>query len=549
MSTPEAPTGRSLTDTSPIGEPIAGDPLRRGAALPGDAPSPSPTPLLDEAQSALAVAAVGPARAEIGEVLSIADGIAFVLGLPNVRLDELVTFAGGETGYVTALDRDAAAVVFLDDPSAVTAGTRVSGTGEVVRVPVGPGLLGRVVDPLGRPLDGKGPIAAARHDPAERPAPPIEARDFVTQPVKTGILVIDTLFALGRGQRELIVGDRAIGKTAVGVDAIINQRSSDIISVYVAVGQKSSTVARVVEAIAAHGAPERTVIVVASPSSALGLQWIAPFAATTMAEYVRDTGGHALIVIDDLTKHAATHREIALITRQPPGRDAFPGDIFYVHARLLERAAKLSAAHGGGSLTALPIAELDAGNLSAYIPTNLISITDGQIVLDSALFQGGQKPAVDVGLSVSRVGGKTQAPALRHAARALRLDYAQFLEVEMFTRFGGVTSTAVEARIARGRRIRAGLTQGQYAPLRLADEVAFVLALQSGLLDAVPLDAMDAFKEDLAAAIDTGAPGAVASIEADGMLGEADEAALTAALTRLAATLSRGRPGERHADG
>src|SRR4249919_81937 len=287
------------------------------------------------------------------------------------------------------------------------------------------------------------------------PAPAIVDRDLVTQPVQTGLVVVDTLFALGRGQRELIIGDRAVGKTTIAIDTIINQKTSDIVCVYVAVGQKSSSVRRAIDAIQASGAPERCIIVVAGSSSSPGLQWIAPFAGFTIAEYFRDRARHALVVVDDLTKHAASHREIALLTRQSPGREAYPGDVFYVHARLLERAAKLSNEKGGGSLTALPIAETDAGNLSAYIPTNLISIADGQIVLDAKLFHEGQKPAVDVGVSVSRVGGKTQAPALREAADTLRLDYAQFLELEMFTRFGGISDTRVRQKLTRGGRIRA----------------------------------------------------------------------------------------------
>jgi F-type H+/Na+-transporting ATPase subunit alpha len=333
---------------------------------------------------------------------------------PGVRLGELVRFERGQVGFATTLDRDSLNCVLLDDPEAVEAGDLVRGTGEVTRVPVGPSLLGRVLDTLGRALDGGEAIDAEHYDPIERPAPAIIDRDFVSEPVQTGLLVVDAMFALGRGQRELIIGDRAIGKTAIAVDCVINQKTSDIICVYVAIGQRSSTVKRVIAAIQAHGAAECCIFVIASASAAPGLQWIAPFAGFTMAEYFRDRGQHALVVIDDMTKHAATHREIALLTREPPGREAYPGDVFYVHARLLERAAELSRAAGGGSLTALPIAELDAGNLSAYISTNLISIADGQIVLD--LFQEGHKPAVDVGTSVSRVGGKTQAPALRQAA-------------------------------------------------------------------------------------------------------------------------------------
>ena len=404
---------------------------------------------LKDATAKIRVMELKPRAEHFGRVESIGDGIARLSGLPDVRLDELVRFERGQMGFATTLDRDALGCVLLDAADAVEAGDKVYGTGEVARVPVGKGLLGRIVDPLGRPLDDRGSIDVTSYEPIERPAPPIIDRDFVTEPVQTGVLVIDAMFALGRGQRELIIGDRAIGKTALAVDTIINQKRSDIICVYVAVGQKSSTVKRIIKAIQTHGAPERCIFVVASASGAPGLQWIAPFAGVTMAEYFRDRGGHALVVIDDLSKHAATHREIALLTRQPPGREAYPGDIFYVHARLLERAAKLAKAAGGGSLTALPLAELDAGNLSAYIPTNLISISDGQIVLDSRLFQEGQKPAVDVGTSVSRVGGKTQAPAMRAAAETLRLDYAQFLELEMFTRFGGITDKQVKGKIAR----------------------------------------------------------------------------------------------------
>jgi F-type H+/Na+-transporting ATPase subunit alpha len=477
---------------------------------------------------------LAPVAEQVGRVETIADGIALVSGLPGVRLGELVRFQRGQVGFTTTLDRDSLSCVLLDEPNAVEAGNLVRGTGEVTRVPVGPSLLGRVLDPLGRPLDGGAEIAAEHHVPIERPAPTIIDRDFVSEPVQTGLLVVDAMFALGRGQRELIIGDRAIGKTAIAVDCIINQKTSDLVCVYVAIGQKSSTVKRVIEAIQAHGAPERCIFVVASASTASGLQWVAPFAGFTMAEYFRDCGQHALVVIDDMTKHAATHREIALLTRQPPGREAYPGDVFYVHARLLERAAKLSQAAGGGSLTALPIAELDAGNLSAYIPTNLISITDGQIVLDSRLFHEGFKPAVDVGTSVSRVGGKTQAPALRQASETLRLDYAQFLELEMFTRFGGVTDAQVKDRIERGRRIRAVLSQPEYAPLRLADEVALALAVQEGLLDRLPLDLIGMFRTEIPAWLDTSASAIVNEIMRTGRLDGSRRVELKAALGALA---------------
>ena len=376
-----------------------------------------PNTWLDRARGRVATAALGPDLAEIGRVISVGDGIALVSGLPGARLDEVLRFGSGQVGFAQTLEADHIGCVLLDDNGTLEAGEIVHGTGEVVRTLVGAALLGRVVDPLGRPLDEGAPVTAERHDPVERPAPAILDRALVTEPVQTGILVIDSLFPLGRGQRELIIGDRSIGKTAIAVDTMINQKLSDMICIYVAVGQKSATVARVIDAVRRLGAPERCVFVVASAAAPPGLQWVAPFAGMTMAEYFRDRGQHALVVIDDLTKHAATHREIALLTRQPPGREAYPGDVFYLHARLLERAAKLAPALGGGSLTALPIAETDAGNLSAYIPTNLISITDGQLVLDARLFHAGQKPAIDIGTSVSRVGGKTQAPALREVHR------------------------------------------------------------------------------------------------------------------------------------
>jgi len=482
-------------------------------------------------------AKLAPITEQVGCVESVADGIALISGLPDVRLNELLRFEHGQAGFAITLERDAIGCVLLDE-TGIGAGNRVHGTGEVLRVPVGPGMLGRTVDPLGRPLDGGATIEAESHEPVERMAPAIIDRDFVSEPVQTGLLVLDAMFALGRGQRELIIGDRAIGKTAIAVDCIINQKSSDIVCVYVAVGQKSSTVTRVITAIEAHGAPQRCIFVVASASAPPGLQWIAPFSGFTIAEYFRDRGQHALVVIDDMTKHAATHREIALLTRQPPGREAYPGDVFYVHARLLERAAKLSKAGGGGSLTALPIAELDAGNLSAYIPTNLISITDGQIVLDARLFHEGHKPAVDVGTSVSRVGGKTQAPILREAAETLRLDYAQFLELEMFTRFGGVTDSQVKGRIARGQRIRAILSQPQYAPQRLAGEVALVLAVQGGLLDSLPLEDIGRFRAELPAWLDRTAAAIVDEIDRTGRLDDAKHAELKASLSALVAHIA-----------
>lgn len=494
------------------------------------------------AQSALHRASLGAQSEHRGRVEEIGDGVAMISGLRDVRLDEVLRFEGGQFGFARVLDPDQIGCVFIDAATKVEAGDAVFGTGEVVSVPVGEALLGRIVDPLGRPLDGKGPIEAKERWPIERAAPSIIERDLVTEPVQTGIVVMDTLFALGRGQRELIVGDHSTGKTTLAVDAMIAQAHSDMICVYIAVGQKTSSVRRAIDALQAHGNFARCIVVVAGSASAPGLQWIAPYAGMTMAEYFRDKGGHALVVIDDLSKHAATHREIALLTRQSPGREAYPGDVFYIHARLLERAAKLSQARGGGSLTALPIAQTDAGNLSAYIPTNLISITDGQIVLDTALFHQGQKPAVDVGMSVSRVGGKTQAPVLRAAAGSLRLDYAQFLELEVFTRFGGMPEGRVRDQLKRGKRIRAILRQPQNAPLRLCDEVALMLAVQSGLLDPLPLAAVAPFRDRLPETLDRDAGNALRAISETGEMSEETRAALLAAMTRLATQLAGPEP-------
>jgi F-type H+/Na+-transporting ATPase subunit alpha len=481
-----------------------------------------------------------PQAETVGRVERVGDGIALVSGLPDACLNELLRFDGGRMGFALTLDADAIGAVLLDDGEAVEAGSRVTGTGEVVRVPVGPGLLGRIVDPLGRPLDRDEPVKAEAQMPVERPAPAIIERDLVSEPVQTGILTVDALFAVGRGQRELIIGDRATGKTAIGVDTIINQKYSDLICVYVAVGQRATAVRRVIEAVQQHGAPERCIFVVASAAASPGLQWIAPFAGFTIAEYFRDRGQHALIIIDDLTKHAATHRELALLTREPPGREAYPGDIFYLHSRMLERSAKLSAERGGGSLTALPIAETDAGNLSAYVPTNLISITDGQIVLDSRLFAANQRPAIDVGLSVSRVGGKAQTAAMRKASAHVRLDYAQFLELEMFTRFGGLSDARVKAQIDRGERIRALLTQPRFAALRLVDQVALLVALADGVFDSLPVEVVQEVRQRVVAYLDANASQCVSAITKTGTLDDATRTSLVTAVRNLASQLAIG---------
>ncbi len=477
-------------------------------------------------REALSRVRLSPEALSVGRVEEIADGVARVSGLPEARLGELLKFEGGLLGYALSLEPEAINAAILDEAEAIGVGSQVVATGEAARVPVGRGLLGRVVDPLGRPLDRDEPIAAEEHHPIERPAPAIIDRALVSEPVETGVLVVDALFALGRGQRELIIGDRATGKTSIAVDTIISQKRSDVICVYVAVGQRATAVERVVEAVRQFGAPERCVFVVASAAASAALQWIAPFAGFTIGEYFRDRGGHALVVVDDLTKHAATHRELALLTREPPGREAYPGDIFYVHARLLERAAKLALELGGGSLTALPIAETDAGNLSAFIPTNLISITDGQIVLDSRLFAANQRPAVDVGLSVSRVGGKAQAPALRAASGRLRLDYSQFLELEMFTRFGGITDTRLRGTIARGERIRALIAQPRFATLRLVDQVALLSALADGVFDDAAAAKVAAARRGIAAELDAHARDTVAAVTRTGTCDEACRARL-----------------------
>jgi F-type H+-transporting ATPase subunit alpha len=488
---------------------------------------------LDAEREALSRVRLSFEALSVGRVEEIADGVARVSGLPEARLGELLRFEGGRLGYALSLEPEAINAAILDEAEGIGVSSQVVATGEVARVPVGPGLLGRVVDPLGRPLDRDEPIAAEALHPVERPAPAIIDRALVSEPVETGVLVVDALFALGRGQRELIIGDRATGKTSIAVDTIISQRRSDIICVYVAVGQRSTAVERVVEAARQFGAPERCVFVVASAAASAALQWIAPFAGFTVGEYFRDRGGHALVIVDDLTKHAATHRELALLTREPPGREAYPGDIFYVHARLLERAAKLAPGLGGGSLTALPIAETDAGNLSAFIPTNLISITDGQIVLDSRLFAANQRPAVDVGLSVSRVGGKAQAPALRAASGRLRLDYSQFLELEMFTRFGGIADTRVRGTIARGERIRALIAQPRFATLRLVDQVALLSALAEGVFDDVSASKVAEARQRIAAELDARAPETVAAVTKTGICDEAGRARLIATVRAL----------------
>jgi F-type H+/Na+-transporting ATPase subunit alpha len=488
---------------------------------------------LELSRQRLGSSGLAPRLEHIGRVLRVGDGVATVEGLPATRLDELLEFTGGVRGLAIDLGEDTIGCLLLGESGRISAGSTVRGTGEVARVPVGDSLLGRVVDALGLPLDANGPLEVTQFSAVEQPAPAIIDRALVTRPLSTGSLVIDAMIPLGRGQRELIIGDRETGKTAIAVDTIINQKSSEVICVYAAVGQKASTVARVIEAVRSYGAPERCVFVVGEANTAPGLQWLTPYSACAIAEYFMAQGRDVLLVIDDLTKHAAAYREVSLLLRRPPGREAYPGDIFYIHSRLLERAAKLAPERGGGSLTALPIAETQAGDISAYIPTNLISITDGQIFLDARLFYEDQKPAVDVGKSVSRVGGKTQAPVLKAVSESLRLEYAQFLELEIFTRFGTLVDERTRKVIEHGRRIRAVLGQRQFAPLSLGEEVALLCALSDGVLDSVPLDRIGAFRSALAPWLAAHSPGILALDDQAPALSPDARAGLTTALAAL----------------
>jgi F-type H+-transporting ATPase subunit alpha len=427
---------------------------------------------------------------EVGTVTGVATGIARVNGLPGVGFEELVKFPGDLFGIAFNIDEDGIGVVLLGEYRLLHTGDEVERTGRVMDVPVGEGLLGRVIDPLARPLDGKGPVSSTRRLPIERDATPIMDRAPVTMPLQTGIKVVDALIPIGRGQRELILGDRQTGKTAIAIDTILNQRDQDMVCVYCAIGQRASAVAKVVADLSEKGAMEYTIVVVTEGNDPPGLTYIAPYVATSIAEYFMEQGRDVLIVYDDLTHHARSYRELSLLLRRPPGREAFPGDIFYIHSRLLERATHLRSELGGGSLTALPIIETEAQNISAYIPTNLISITDGQIYLSPTLFELGILPAVDVGKSVSRVGGKAQLAGYRAVAGSLKLAYAQFEELETFARFGARLDEHTRKVIAHGQRIRACLKQPEFAPVSVPEQITVLLALLDGLLDSIPLDMM-----------------------------------------------------------
>ncbi|MEE4279818.1 MAG: alternate F1F0 ATPase, F1 subunit alpha [Halieaceae bacterium] len=427
---------------------------------------------------------------EVGTLTNVSNGVAKVSGLPSVGSEELLQFAGGAFGIAFNVDPDEIGVVLLGDYHDLHAGEEVKGTGRVMDVAVGDGLLGRVIDPLGRPLDGIGPLISSGRLPIDRPAAAIMDRAPVSVPLQSGLMVIDALIPIGRGQRELILGDRQTGKSAIALDTILNQRGKDVLCVYCAIGQRSAAVAKAVARLREHDAMDYTVVVVTEGNEAPGLAYIAPYAATSIAEHFMESGHDVLIVYDDLTHHARAYRELSLLLRRPPGREAFPGDIFYIHSRLLERATHLGEEQGGGSLTALPIIETQAQNISAYIPTNLISITDGQIYLSPSLFELGVLPAVDVGKSVSRVGGKAQLAAYRAVAGDLKLAYAQFEELETFARFGARLDEETRKNIEHGRRIRACLIQAEFSPASVAQQIAVLLALTARLFDPIPLDEM-----------------------------------------------------------
>jgi len=427
---------------------------------------------------------------ETGQVTRVSTGIAAVSGLYSVGAEEMLAFPGGAFGIAFNVDESEIGVVLLDDYAHLHAGDMVERTGRVMDIGVGAGLLGRVIDPLGRPVDGRGPVIVDKRLPIERPAPPIMDRAPVTEPLQSGLKVIDAIIPIGRGQRELILGDRQTGKTAIAIDTILNQAGKDVICIYCAIGQRAAGVAKVIEQLREHGAMAYTTVVVAEGNAPPGQTYIAPYAATSIAEYFMEQGRNVLIVYDDLTQHARAYRELSLLLRRPPGREAFPGDIFYIHARLLERATHLRPELGGGSLTALPVIETEAQDIAAYVPTNLISITDGQIYLSPSLFELGVLPAVDVGRSVSRVGGKAQRAAFRAVSGDLKLAYAQFEELESFARFGARLDADTRKTIMHGERIRACLKQDELSPETVPEQLTILLALSAGLLDPVTLDSM-----------------------------------------------------------
>ena len=463
--------------------------------------------------------------AEVGEVIEVGDGVARASGLENVMSSELVELPNGVFGMALNLEEDNVGLVLFGETRLVKEGDLAKRTGRLVETPVGDAMLGRVVNPLGQPIDGKGPIDTSHSLPIERKALGVMARQPVKEPLQTGIKAIDSMIPIGRGQRELIIGDRQTGKTAVAIDTIINQQythktDTPVYCIYVAIGQKASTVAALVKELETNGAMEYTTVVAANASDPAPMQYIAPYAGAAMGEYFRDDGKHALIIYDDLSKQAVAYRQMSLVLRRPPGREAFPGDVFYLHSRLLERASKLSADLGGGSLTALPIIETQEGDVAAFIPTNVISITDGQIYLETNLFNSGIRPAIDVGLSVSRVGGNAQIKAMKSVAGTLRLDLAQYRELEAFAKFGSDLDKATLAQLTRGERMVEILKQNQYVPMDVEKQVAIIFAASKGHLDDLPVDQIADFERGLFEYLDANAADSLASIVSDGKIAD-----------------------------
>ena len=476
---------------------------------------------------------------DVGTVVEVGDGIARIQGLQGAKYNEILEFPNDVMGLALNLEEDTVGAAVMGEANAVKEGDTVRSTGRIIEVPVGDALIGRVVDPLGRPLDGKGPVQVARTRPVERIAPNVVTRQSVDTPVQTGIKAIDAMIPIGRGQRELIIGDRSIGKTAIAIDTIINQKGQDLICVYVAIGQKQGKVAQVLASLQEHGAMDHTLLVAANASDPAPLQYIAPYAGCAMAEEFMEQGKDALIIYDDLTKHAWAYRQVSLLLKRPAGREAYPGDIFYLHSRLLERAAKMAPEFGGGSLTALPIIETQAGDVSAYIPTNVISITDGQIYLEPELFNSGIRPAVNVGLSVSRVGGAAQTRAIRRVAGRLRLDLAQYRELATFAQFGTADlDRATRAQLERGQRSTEILKQLQYQPMPLEKEVIILYAMNNGDLDDVPIGRCQEFEAGLLRYMETAQPELGRAITETKELKEDTEEALKRAIQEFKATFS-----------
>ena len=481
--------------------------------------------------------------AEVGTVVSVGDGIARIHGIEGAMATEMLEFPHGIFGIALNLEEESVGAVLLGEPTKIKEGDQVKRTGRLISVPVGEEVLGRVVNALGQPIDGKGPIASKKQGPIERIAPGVVDRQGVKEPLQTGLKAIDGMVPIGRGQRELIIGDRQTGKTAVAVDAIINQKGLDVICIYNAIGQKQSTIAQVVRTLRENGAMEYTVVVAASASDPAPLLYISPYSACTIGEFFRDSGRHALCVYDDLSKHAQAYREISLLLRRPPGREAYPGDVFYLHSRLLERAAKLNDALGGGSLTALPIIETQAGDLSAYIPTNVISITDGQIFLESDLFHQGIRPAINVGNSVSRVGGAAQVKAMRQVAGTLRIDLAQFRELAAFAQFGSDLDKATQNQLNRGERLVEVLKQGQYQPLSVEQQVLILFAGTKGLLDSVATSDIGAYEQQMYDFFDTRHGELMTKLREEKKIDDALERAMTDALKDFTEQFTATRKG------